>query len=145
MNTVILIGRTTSDIELKTTNSGKMVCSFTLAVPKNFKKDEANFIPVVFWEKQAEALSKYVKKGQQIAVQGELTSRKYEQDGKTRTTYEVQGTQFSFCGAKQEGATNSTTSKENTTQGNTEAPMTYIPDAYQPKFEEIREDQDLPF
>ena len=56
MNTVIIIGRTTSDIELKTTNSGKMVCSFTLAVPKNFKKDEANFIPVVFWEKQAEAL-----------------------------------------------------------------------------------------
>lgn len=145
MNTVILIGRTTSDIELKTTNSGKMVCSFTLAVPKNFKKDEANFIPVVFWEKQAEALSKYVKKGQQIAVQGELVSRKYEQDGKTRTTYEVQGTQFSFCGAKQEGATNSTTQAENATQGNTEAPMTYIPDAYQPKFEEIREDQDLPF
>ena len=149
MNTVIIIGRTTSDIELKTTNSGKYVCSFTLAVPKNFKKDEANFIPVVFWEKQAEALSKYVKKGQQIAVMGELTSRQYEQDGKTRTTYEVLGTQFTFCGAKQDGTTNPTPKAENGTQGNTEAPMTYIPDAYMPKaapaFEEISDDSDLPF
>lgn len=149
MNIVTIIGRTTTDIELKTTNSGKMVCSFTLAVPKNFKKDEANFIPVVFWEKQAEALSKYVKKGQQIAVSGELTSRKYEKDGKTLTAYEVQGTQFTFCGAKQDGATNPTPKAENGTQGNTEAPMTYIPDAYMPKsapaFEEIRDDADLPF
>ena len=130
MNTVIIIGRTTTDIELKTTTSGKSVTQFTLAVPKNFKKDEANFIPVVFWGQQAEALSKYVKKGQQIAIQGELTSRKYEVDGNKRTAYEVVGSNFSFCGTKNNSDTDNTADEKEVAQGN---------------YEEIGEDEDLPF
>ena len=130
MNTVIIIGRTTTDIELKATTSGKSVTQFTLAVPKNFKKDETNFIPVVFWGQQAEALSKYVKKGQQIAIQGELTSRKYEVDGNKRTAYEVVGSNFSFCGAKNNSEGNNTADEKEVVQGN---------------YEEIGEDEDLPF
>lgn len=132
MNTVIIIGRTTTDIELKTTTSGKSVAQFTLAVPKNFKKDETNFIPVVFWGQQAEALSKYVKKGQQIAIQGELTSRKYEVDGNKRTAYEVVGSNFSFCGAKNNSDTDNT-AKEDASQGEFA------------NYETIGEDEDLPF
>lgn len=133
MNTVIIIGRTTTDIELKTTTSGKSVTQFTLAVPKNFKKDEANFIPVVFWGQQAEALSKYVKKGQQIAIQGELTSRKYEVDGNKRTAYEVVGSNFSFCGAKNNSDTDNTAKEEDVSQGEFA------------NYETIGEDEDLPF
>ena len=130
MNIVTLIGRTTSDIELRTTQSGQSVCSFTLAVNKNFKKDEANFIPVVFWGKQAETLSLYVKKGQQIAISGELTSRQYEVDGKKRTAYEVVGSAFDFCERKNEGATNSYPHNQTAPQG---------------EYEEIGENEDLPF
>lgn len=132
MNTVIIIGRTTTDIELKTTTSGKSVTQFTLAVPKNFKKNETNFIPVVFWGQQAEALSKYVKQGQQIAIQGELTSRKYEVDGNKRTAYEVVGSSFSFCGAKNNSDTDNT-AKEDVSQGEFA------------NYETIGEDEDLPF
>ena len=133
MNTVIIIGRTTTDIELKTTTSGKSVAQFTLAVPKNFKKDETNFIPVVFWGQQAEALSKYVKKGQQIAIQGELTSRKYEVDGNKRTAYEVVGSNFSFCGAK------------NNFEGNNAADEKEAVQNEYANYEEIGDDEDLPF
>ena len=133
MNTVIILGRTTADIELKYTNTGKSVTQFTLAVQKNFKKDEANFIPVVFWGQQAEALSKYVKKGQQIAVQGELTSRKYEVDGKQRIAYEVVGSNFSFCGTKNNSNSN------NTTDGKEAAQFESI------GYSEVGADEDLPF
>jgi single-strand DNA-binding protein len=133
MNTVIIIGRTTTDIELKTTTSGKSVTQFTLAVPKNFKKDETNFIPVVFWGQQAEALSKCVKKGQQIAIQGELTSRKYEVDGNKRTAYEVVGSNFRFCGEKNNSGTDNTAKEEDASQGEFA------------NYETIGEDEDLPF
>lgn len=129
MNIVTLIGRTTSDIECKVTTSGKSVCSFTLAVNKNFNREEANFIPVVFFGKQAEVLSVHVKKGQQIGVSGELTSRQYEVDGKKRTVYEVVGSAFDFCERKSDNTTNSYPPAQTAPQG---------------EYEEIGED-DLPF
>ena len=133
MNVVTLVGRTTSDIEPKLTLSGKWVCIFTLAVNKNYKKDEANFIPCIFWGERAEALAKYVKKGQQIAVTGELTSRQYEVNGQKRTAIEVVGERFDFCGGKSDGATNSTPASESASNGASAA-----------NFEEVGE-EDLPF
>jgi single-strand DNA-binding protein len=130
MNQIILIGRTTTDIELKMTQAGKSVCSFTLAVNKNFKKDEANFIPVVAWDKLAETICNYVKKGQQIAIQGELTSRRYEVDGQKRTAYEVVANTFEFCGSSADKPTNSYPPNQNATQG---------------EFEPVDDDSDLPF
>ena len=133
MNVVTIIGRPTSDIDIKMTTSGKSVCSFTLAVNKNYKRDEANFIPCIFWGERAEALAKYVKKGQQIAVTGELTSRQYEVDGKKRTAIEVVGERFDFCGSKSDGATNSTPVSESAFNGASTA-----------NYEEVGE-EDLPF
>lgn len=134
MNIVTLIGRTTAKPELKMTASGKSVCTFTLAVNKNFKKDEANFIPCIFWNERAETICKYVDKGQQIAVTGELTSRQYEADGKKRTAIEVVGKRFDFCGSKSEGATNSTPASESASNGASDA-----------NYEEVGSEDDLPF
>lgn len=139
MNNIIIFGRPTTDIEEKQSTSGKTVVSFTLAVPKNFNRDEANFIPVVAWDKLAELLAKYAKKGQQIAIQGELTSRKYEdKQGNKRTAYEVVASNFELCGTKADGVTNNNTTP-------------YMPSAYRPSqtsqttLEDIIADQDLPF
>lgn len=87
MNKVMVIGRTTSDIELKTTSTGKAVCNFTLAVPRKWgKKDEngktiTDFLRCQAWNKSAEILNQYAPKGKQIAVIGNLQSSSYDKDG----------------------------------------------------------------
>lgn len=101
MNNIQLLGRTTSDLELKTTTSGKSVCSFTLAVDRKYSKDTTDFIPCTIWDKGAEVMSKYVKKGQLIAIDGSLYTRKYEdKNGNNRTAYEVKVNNFYFAESK---------------------------------------------
>ena len=73
MNSVVLVGRTTKDIELRRTGSGTAVASFTLAVNRDFKTNdgqEADFIQCVAWKKTAELLDQYVHKGDRIALNG---------------------------------------------------------------------------
>ena len=82
MNSVSLIGRTTDDIELRTTTNGKSVVSFTIAISRKFKKDETDFIECEAWGKTAELLSTYVHKGQQVGLFGNLQQEKWEKDGK---------------------------------------------------------------
>lgn len=90
MNSINLVGRLTADPELKTTNSGKSVCSFTLAVSRPRVKDTTDFINVVAWNQSAEYLANYGHKGSLVAVTGVLTSRKYDdKDGNHRTAFEV--------------------------------------------------------
>lgn len=89
MNTVVLIGRTTRDIELRRTGNGAAVASFTLAVNRDFKTNdgqEADFIQCVAWKKTAELLEQYVHKGDRIAVNGSIRTRNYE-DSHGRTVY----------------------------------------------------------
>ena len=76
MNRVILIGRTTNHIDLKTTQSGNTTVSFTLAVNRT-KKEETDFIKCVAWNKTAELISKYVEKGNMVAVEGKIQTRTY--------------------------------------------------------------------
>ncbi len=83
MNKVILIGRTTKEIDLRRTTNGNAVVSFTLAVDNPFQKDEngrptADFINCVAWNKTAEIMDQYVSKGQKIAVEGRIQTRNYE-------------------------------------------------------------------
>ena len=87
MNKAILIGRLTRDPELRTTPTGRNVCQFSIAVNRNFTnangEREADFINCVVWDKQAENLVKYQKKGNQIAVEGRIQTRNYDdKDGK---------------------------------------------------------------
>ena len=82
MNHFTGIGRLTKDLELKQTQQGKAVGSFTLAVNRNFKNAqgeyEADFIQCVIWDKKAENLAKFTRKGSQIGVSGRIQTRNYE-------------------------------------------------------------------
>ena len=72
MNNVQLIGRITKVIELKQTKNGKAYCNFTLAIPREFSREETDFINCVAWEKKAETIEKYVKKGHKFGVIGRI-------------------------------------------------------------------------
>ena len=101
LNVVVLTGRLTADPELKTTNSGISVCSFTIAVDRRYKQGEerqADFINIVAWRSSAEFVSKYFKKGQAIAVEGAIQTRKYQdKDGNNRTSFEVVANNVQFA------------------------------------------------
>ena len=84
-----VIGRLTNDIEIKVTNSGKKVTSFTVA--SNGYGEDSYFIDCVAWEKSAEILEKYAKKGQRILVSGSLQTRTYDRkDGTKAKLTEIQ-------------------------------------------------------
>lgn len=110
LNSVILIGRLTKDPELRYTPSGKAVATMRLAVDRgtvNQQGDrEADFINIVCWEKQAEAVTNYLHKGLLVAVQGRLQVRQYTtDDGQRRERAEVvaQRVQFLERAQQQEG------------------------------------------
>ena len=99
MNSVNLIGRTTADIEIRKTNSGKSVCSFTLAV--DGYGENTDFIRCQAWDKKADALARYVSKGQRIGVSGRISTRNYEdKNGNKREAVEVVVNDFYFADSK---------------------------------------------
>ena len=104
MNAVVLVGRTTKEIELRRTGSGTAVASFTLAVNRDFRTQdgqEADFIQCVAWKKTAELLEQYVHKGDRIAVSGSLRTRNYEDNhGKKVYVTEVLANQVEFLETK---------------------------------------------
>jgi single-strand DNA-binding protein len=90
MNKVFLLGRLVRDPEIRTTQSGKMVTSFTLAVDRFGGSKEADFISVVTWEKLAENCGNSLLKGQRALVEGRLQIRSYEgKDGQKRWVTEI--------------------------------------------------------
>ena len=101
----MLIGRLTKDPELRYTQSGIAVASFTLAVDRPFKNQqgdrEADFIPIVVWRKQAENCANYLTKGSQAGVEGRIQVRSYEaQDGTKRWVTEIVADYVHFLSAK---------------------------------------------
>ena len=82
LNRVILMGRITQDLDLKSTPSGAPVLTFTIAVERSFAKQgeerQADFITCVAWRKQAEFICKHFAKGRMIAIEGNLRTRNYE-------------------------------------------------------------------
>lgn len=106
MNKAILVGRLTKDPELKMTeNTKREVCQFTIAVNRPYTNDDGerktDFINCVVWDKLAENLSKYQKKGNQIAVEGRIQTRNYEdKDGKRVYVTEIISTNITFLDSK---------------------------------------------
>lgn len=94
MNLSIISGRMVKDPEVRYTNSGKAVCSFTVAV--NDGKDKAQFVPCVAWEKTAETIGKWFDKGSPITLTGHLSCRVWEKDGTKRYAWEVFVDRFEF-------------------------------------------------
>ena len=105
MNKVCLMGRLAADVELRSTQSGKSVCGFTLAVDRRGKDAGTDWIDCVAWEKTAEHISKYFAKGQRMAVTGKLQTRSYEdKQGNKRKATEVVVEEVDFCESKGQSA-----------------------------------------
>lgn len=107
MNKSILIGRITKDPELRTTPNNRSVCQFTIAVNRTYTneegKREADFINCVVWDKQAENLAMYQKKGNQIAVEGRIQTRNYDDNsGKKVYVTEVLVNNISYLDTKKD-------------------------------------------
>lgn len=107
MNKVILIGRLVADPDVRFTQSGKQTANFKLAVNR-FGNKEADFIPVVAWEKQAELIGNYLEKGRRVCVEGRMQVRTYETtDGDKRWITEVVAQQVEFLDSKQKSESES--------------------------------------
>lgn len=105
MNKVILVGRLTAKPELRYTPSNIAHSRFTIAVNRNYTNEDgtrtADFINVLSWRKQAEAICKYFDKGSQIAIEGRLQSGSYDdKDGNKRYTLDVTLESFEFVESK---------------------------------------------
>lgn len=108
MNNIVLMGRLTKDADIRSTQSGKVVASFTLAVDRPYTqngKREADFIACQIWGKSAEVLGKSVHKGQRVLLEGRLQIRQYtDKNGNKRTAAEVVTDRFEFIERKEQTA-----------------------------------------
>lgn len=98
MNSVVLMGRLTRDPELKHTASGKEYTRFRIAVDRNYHRETTDFFTVKAWGIKAVFICKYFRKGQKIAVKGEIHTNNWTmQDGTKRTDYEIATDDAFFC------------------------------------------------
>ena len=109
MNNVSIMGRLTSDPELRQTQSGVATCRFTVAVDRGFKNKqgerESDFISCIAWKNTAEFISKYWSKGKMIAIDGSLRTGSYQDKNHSDVTHyttDVNVNQAYFCGDKAE-------------------------------------------
>lgn len=119
LNRIVCMGRLTSDPELRQTNSGVEVCSFTVAVDRDHKQGDekvADFIPVVCWRGTAKFVSQYFAKGRMAVVEGSLQTRKYEdKQGNKRTAYEIIAQNVYFGDSKKEQSSSAYAADTSTT------------------------------
>lgn len=102
MNKVILVGRLAQDPDVRYTGSGKAVATFNLAVQR-FGQEQADFIPIVAWEKLAEICGNNLTKGQRVLIEGRLQIRSYEaNDGSKRRVAEVVAQNMEFLEPKKQ-------------------------------------------
>ena len=131
LNRIIVMARMTRDPELRRTNSGTAVASFSLAVDRDFKSQsgekETDFIDIVAWRNTAEFVSKYFTKGRMAVVEGRLQLRDWtDKDGNKRRTAEIVADSVYFGDSKRHGGDTA----QSEPQGG---------------FSEIEADGDLPF
>ena len=141
MNQVTLIGRLTKDPELKYTQGGKAFCKFNIAVTREFNRDEADFIGCVAWDKRAETIAEYLRKGRRIAIQGRLNVRSYEQNGENKWITEVIVDKFDFIDTNSNSTGGNYTPQSGTTSNNQCIEATSSTEDN----EEIIDDDDFPF
>jgi len=139
MNKVVLIGRLVRDPELRYTGNNLPVATFSIAVNRNFSNQagerEADFINIVVWRKQAENCKNYLTQGSQVAIEGRIQTRNYDdQNGQRRYITEVVADNVEFLGSR-----NSSTSSNNMNSSASNAgPTPYdFGDAPEPKGTDI--------
>ena len=132
MNLIVLKGRLIADPEVKKVGVNQTtVCEFCVATDRRFEKDKTDFINCQAWGNTGEFIGKYFAKGKEIALVGELHIDKYEKDGENRYLTRVKVDNVEFCGNK------------NDNDSNLEKPNSSP--ATPADFEEISDDEDLPF
>lgn len=106
LNSLILVGRLTKDIEVKETESGKKVGTLSLAIPRSFKNMEGvyetDFINCTLWEEKAKVTSEYCKKGDIVGIKGRLQSNIYKTEDKTNYYLEVIAEKITFLSSKKQ-------------------------------------------
>jgi single-strand DNA-binding protein len=151
LNKVILGGRLTSDPELKQTQSGIPVCSFSVAVNRRGSgesEQKVDFINCQAWRQTAEFLSRYFRKGSSVCIIGSIQTRSWtDQNNQKRTAVEVVAEEVNFVDSKGEISSSVATNEA----PKASVPASYIPDAYKPNsasqtsFELVEQSDDLPF
>ena len=150
LNKVVLCGRLTADPELKQTQNGVPVVTFTLAVNRRFQSrsadaaggQQADFISLVAWRQHAEFISKYFKKGSALCVTGSIQTRSWQdQQGQRRYATEVVVDEAMFVDSRNESGSAGYTPDAYAAP----APAFSTPVAEAPNFEELKADDDLPF
>ena len=151
-NRVVLTGRLVADPELRSTKGDIPITVFTIAVPKKFKKDGADFIDVVAWRQKAEFVCQYFSKGKWIEIDGSIQTRSYnDKDDKPRKAFEILADEVNFVGDKSKDEPTPTSAPP---APRANAPSNYDPFKSQPPtyssgepsdFAEYDEDGDLPF
>ena len=141
LNKVLLMGRMVRDPELKYTGTNVPVCSFSIAVERNFAKPgeqrQADFINIVTWRNTAEFVSKYFVKGQMINVCGSLQTRTWDDaQGVKHYATEVMADEINFCGDKSPGGA---------AAGGGNYPQNNAPHSPNDGFAPVDTDDDLPF
>ena len=131
LNKIAVMGRLTRDPELRHTESGVAVCSFSVACDRDYKAEnaerEADFIDVVAWRSTAEFVSKYFAKGRMAVVEGRLQSRKWtDKNGQNRISWEIIADNVYFGDSKPKGA------------GASEGDFT-LPDGFVPDFDAMQQ------
>jgi single-strand DNA-binding protein len=115
INSVVIVGRCTRDAELKFTSSGTAICNFSIASNRSVKRgekweDETSFLDLTLWSKQAEGLNKYLTKGQQVVVKGELKQERWERDGQKHSKLTIAVDSVQLIGGKRENGGESVSS-----------------------------------
>ena len=106
MNKAILIGNVGKQPEIRKTQSGISVANFSLATSKKVKgEDQTEWHRVVAWDKLADIIEKYVKKGDKLMIEGEIQTREYEKEGRKVYTTEIRAWNMEMLGGKSEPAT----------------------------------------
>ena len=125
MNSCNFVGRLTAEIELRRTNNGKAVASYSLAVKRPRVADTTDFIEFVTWEQGAEYLSQYAKKGDVVAACGTLQPRSWtDKDGNKRKAFEVVTTSVELLSSKKNNeGSNQPTQNQNSYPGSYSQPQ----------------------
>ena len=102
-NSVAIVGRLTRDVDLKYTANGKAVAEFSIAVNRSVKQGDkwetvADFFDVTLWDKAAESLAKFLVKGKQVAIVGELRQDRWESEGQKRSKVKINATSLQLLG-----------------------------------------------
>ena len=123
VNKVIILGNLGADPELRSSPSGVTTCRLSLATSMNWtdknsgeKKEKTEWHRIVFFGRSAEVLDQYVKKGQQLYVEGSLQTNKYEKDGIERYSTDIIGESFNFVSGSGSGSSNNNQFSEDMNQ-----------------------------